>query len=596
MASNEIADRLFRFRAHLDELGLDGFIVPLTDEHQSEYVADYAKRLAWLTGFTGSAGHAIILKEKAAVFSDGRYTLQLDAQVDGAVFEKLHSIKEPPLTWLATNVGEGDKIGYDPFLHTIENLQQTESALQGKKAHVKPVTPNPIDAVWNDQPGEPNRAVVAHGLEYAGKSSEDKRSELAEGLKKKVADAAVITALDSIAWLFNIRSGDVLHTPVSLAFALLNSDGSAVLFLDESKSSSDLKAHLGNRVELRSKEVFLSGLEALGENGRSVLVDPASASAAIFQSLEDAGANIIKDADPCALPKAKKNDVEISGTKRAHVRDGATVTKILRWIDERAAEGGLSELDVVAKLREFRGQNDKFQDLSFDTIAGAGPNGAVIHYRVNEETNRKLEKDSVFLMDSGAQYLDGTTDITRTMAIGSAPIEARDRFTRVLKGHIALATAVFPEGTTGPQLDSFARRPLWEAGLDYDHGTGHGVGSYLAVHEGPGRIASVPNSIALEPGMIYSNEPGYYKPGAYGIRIENLVVVIKLVMESEQPMLGFETITMAPIDRNMILPELLNEDERGWLNTYHAQVRESLSPTLKGEDLAWLKAATEPIG
>jgi len=416
---------------------------------------------------------------------------------------------------------------------------------------------------------------------------------LGKAIADQGAEAAVITQLDSIAWLFNIRSGDVSHTPVSLAFATLESDGQATLYIDPSKVTGELKDHLGNEVAVEAKSAFISNLTSL--RGKSVLADPATASFAVFEALEGAGAIPIKAMDPCALPKAAKNDVEIAGSRAAHIRDGAAVTRFLRWLSIEGPKGGVTELSAAAKLWDFRAEDASLKDSSFDTISAAGPHGAMCHYRVTEESNLPIENNSVFLIDSGGQYPDGTTDITRTVEIGTAPQEAKERFTLVLKGHIALATAVFPEGTTGPALDSFARRPLWEAGLDYDHGTGHGVGSFLAVHEGPGRISKAPNTVKLQPGMIFSNEPGYYKDGEYGIRIENLVVVEPRDTAGDRNMMGFDELTFAPIDRNMIVADMLDAKERNWLNAYHARVRELLSPLLTGDDLTWMIAQTAEI-
>ncbi|MEE8370610.1 MAG: aminopeptidase P family protein [Sphingomonadales bacterium] len=589
----DIEGRLRDLRKELKRQGLDGFVVPLTDEHQSEYVADCAQRLAWLSGFTGSFGSATVLMAKAAVFSDGRYTLQIAAQVDGTLFERCHFKTTPPLDWLVGNVSDGMRIGYDPFLHTVGWVAETTEALAFRGAELIAVEANPIDAIWDDRPGEPNRPVVGHGSEFVGESSLEKRARIAAGVGKKGADAVVLTALDSIAWLMNIRSGDVLHTPVSLAYTVLEADGSASLFLDPKKVTGELKSHLGNQVAVRDKSDFIDHLAGLG--GKTIIADPATASAAVFEALRKAGARVMRSADPCALPKAVKNETEIEGAKTAHRRDGVAVAKFLHWLSDQEPTGGVTEMSAANKLLSFRKAGDFYQDTSFSTISGAGPNGAIVHYRVSEETNRKFENNMVFLIDSGGQYLDGTTDITRTLAIGDVGAEARDRFSRVLKGHIALATAIFPKGTTGSQLDVLARKPLWDLGLDYDHGTGHGVGSYLAVHEGPGRIAPWPNTVALQPGMIFSNEPGYYKTGGYGIRIENLVVVKEVESPGEREMLGFEELTLAPIDRNMLDVSVLSDGELSWLNTYHQRVRSEIGPLLEGADRAWLETATEAI-
>lgn len=595
MPIKTIAGRLEALRAELRDRGLDGLVVPITDEHASEYVADYAQRLAWISNFKGSAGTGVILQEKAAIFVDGRYTIQVRQQVDKALFEYCHLMENPPLEWLKGQVKKGDKIGYDPFLHTTGWVENGKTLLSSRGAELVPVDGNPIDAVWDDQPGEPNTKVVIQEVKYAGKTHAEKRTEIARALKEKDAEAAVITQLDSIAWLFNIRSRDVSHTPVSLAFSIIEDNGRATLYIDKSKVNGALKSHLGNEVGIAEKSDFLDGVRALGKAGKRVLADPATASSAVFDALSESGAKIVKAMDPIAIPKATKNEAELNGTRAAHIRDGAAVSKFLHWLSIEGPKGGLDEMAAEKKIREFRNVNGDLLDLSFDTISAAGPNGAICHYKLTPETNRPIEVNSVFLIDSGGQYVDGTTDITRTVAIGDPGEEAKDRFTRVLKGHIALATAKFPKGTTGTELDSFARRPLWDAGLDYDHGTGHGVGVHLAVHEGPGRISKALNPVALKPGMIYSNEPGYYKAGEYGIRIENLVIVKKEDLGPEQEMMGFETITFAPIDKNMIKPGLLTADEKNWFNGYHAEVWEKLSPLIEGEAKDWLKEATSPL-
>jgi Xaa-Pro aminopeptidase len=593
MKENKIKSRLAALRKVLQASDLDGFVIPLTDEHQSEYVAEGAQRLAWISGFTGSFAIAVVLIDKAAVFTDGRYTLQIEAQVDGELFERCHFQKRPPKDWLNENASEGMRIGYDPFLHTIGWVKEISEVLAFNGAELVAVADNPIDEVWLDRPPEPNWPVILHGLEFTGEASADKRRRLAQALRDQAADALVLTSLDSIAWLFNIRSRDVMHTPVSLAYAVLGSDGHSQLFLDESKVTDELRQGLGNQVTIHPKNGFI---DHLGDfEGRSVVADPATASAAVFDALEEAGAQVRQADDPCSLPKAIKNETELEGARRAHVRDGVAVSRFLKWLSEEAPNGKLTEISAAERLLSFRQLGDHYRDTSFSTISGAGPNGAIIHYRASEETNRRLEPGMVYLVDSGAQYLDGTTDITRTLAIGKVGDEPKDRFTRVLKGHIALGTAIFPEGTTGSQLDALARQPLWQAGLDYDHGTGHGVGSYLAVHEGPGRIAPWPNTVALKPGMIFSNEPGYYKAGDYGIRIENLVYVHQVDRPGERTMLGFKELTLAPIDRNLLDLSLLEDRELEWLNSYHARVREEIAPLLDGADRDWLEAQTEAI-
>ncbi len=587
--------RLSALRKELTSRGLDGFIVPLTDEHMSEYVGEYAQRLPWLTNFTGSAGNAVILMDKAAVFVDGRYTIQVAAEVDTALFEHHHFQDYPLLDWIKDEAPEKAKIGYDPELTTITWEESAKEKLETKGLNLVPVLTNPIDTVWAEQAEPPHEPAVPHPDEYTGKSSQEKRSDLAAELKKKGANAVAVTMLDSVAWLFNIRGADVACTPVARAFAILNADNTATLYIDDEKVTDALKGHLGPRVSLASHDAFYGGLEALGKAGKTVLVDRATNNARVFKTLTDASAKLIEGDDPCILPKAIKNTAEQEGTRAAHIRDGAAVSEFLCWIAQEAPSGKISELTAVAKLWACRQKQAHIRDRSFDTISGSGPNGAIVHYRVTEKTNKNLTPGELYLVDSGGQYLDGTTDITRTVAIGTPTDEMKDRFTRVLKGHIAIATARFPKGTPGQALDAMARRPLWDAGLDYDHGTGHGVGSYLGVHEGPQRISKIAGTaVPLKEGMILSNEPGYYKQGAYGIRIENLVLVTKRP-GGERDMLAFENLTWAPIDRHLVKTALLNEPELAWLNDYHATVYEKISPLVNEATQAWLKEATAPI-
>ena len=593
------ADRLKALREQLKAEKLDGFVVPLTDEHMSEYVGSYAQRLAWLTGFEGSAGSAVVLPEEAAIFVDGRYTLQVRQQVSATEWS-YQSVPETSTTqWLEQHAPEGARIGYDPWLHTSDWVNKAKEALASRGAELVPVDRNPIDEIWKDRPEASKAHLVVQSEEHAGKSAAEKRTEIGDWLAKHHADAAVLSALDSIAWAFNIRGADVTRTPVALAYALVHADGTADLFVAGEKIGPELRQHLGNGVRLHERAAFESALSEL--NGKTVVVDPERAVAAIFEALDKAGAKILPLRDPTILPKAIKNSAEIAGQKAAQARDGAAITKFLRWIDEEAPKGEVDELKASDHLEALRRENPELRDLSFDSISGAGPNGAIVHYRSSEKTNRKLEKGTLYLIDSGGQYVDGTTDITRTVPIGEPTDEMRDRFTRVLKGHIAIATAVFPKGTRGSQLDSFARRPLWEAGLDYAHGTGHGVGSFLSVHEGPQRISPVGSSQSggdepLQAGMILSNEPGYYKTGEYGIRIENLVLVVEREIEgAEKDMLGFETLTFAPIDRRLVDVEMLEPEELIWLNCYHAHVTAKIGPTLSGADLEWLRHACAPI-
>ena len=591
--------RLAALREQLRDDRLDGFVVPLTDEHMSEYVGSYAQRLAWLTGFQGSAGSAVVLPAEAAIFVDGRYTLQVRAQVDGAHWS-YQSVPETSIAdWLKVNAPDGGRIGYDPWLHTREWVVKAREALADKGAELVAVGRNPIDAVWADRP-EPSRArLIVHPDALAGRNSAAKRQEMADWLKAQKADAAVLAPLDSIAWTFNVRGQDVDHTPVALSFALVRADGTADLFVASEKIGDDVRQHLGNGVRVHERHEFEGALRDL--SGMTVAVDPERSVAAIFDALDAAGAKVIARRDPSILPKAIKNEVEIAGHRAAQARDGAALSRFLHWLSVEAPKGGVDELAAAARLQAFRQQGGDLRDLSFDTISGAGPNGAIVHYRVSEATNRPIEMESIYLVDSGGQYPDGTTDVTRTVAIGTPSGEMKDRFTRVLKGHIALARARFPEGTRGSQLDSFARQFLWSAGLDYAHGTGHGVGSFLSVHEGPQRISPVGSAQAggdepLKAGMILSNEPGYYKTGEYGIRVENLVLVVPVEVEgAEKKLLGFETLTFAPIDRTLIETAMLSPDERQWVDDYHADVLRIVGPQLDGEAKAWLEAACAPL-
>jgi Xaa-Pro aminopeptidase len=593
------ADRLAALREQLKSEHLDGFVVPLTDEHMSEYVGSYAQRLAWLTGFQGSAGSAVVLPQEAAIFVDGRYTLQVRQQVSADEWS-YQSVPETSVAeWLKDHAPEGGRIGYDPWLHTREWVKRAKEALASRGAELVPVERNLIDKIWADRPEMSKARLAVQPDEYAGKSSAEKRTDIADWLGKQHADATVISALDSIAWTFNVRGEDVHRTPVALAYAIVNSDGTADLFVASEKIGPDVRQHLGNGVRLHERYEFENALSQLG--GKTIAVDPERAVSAIFDALDKAGAKAVALRDPTILPKAIKNEVEIAGQRASQVRDGAAIARFLHWIDEEAPSGEVDELTASDKLESFRREAPELRDLSFDSISGSGPNGAIVHYKSSEKTNRKLQRGELYLIDSGGQYVDGTTDITRTVAIGEPTDEMRDRFTRVLKGHIAVASAVFPKGTRGTQLDSFARRPLWEAGLDYAHGTGHGVGSYLAVHEGPQRISPATSAQAggdepLQAGMLISNEPGYYKSGEYGIRIENLVLVVeKHIAGAEKEMLGFETVTFAPIERRLVVKDMLSAAELDWLNDYHRQVLEKIGPKLSGADREWLEQACAPI-
>lgn len=605
MLMNTHEARLDALRKELKKRGLDGFVVPISDEHMSEYVGAYAQRLAWLTGFGGSAGSAVVLAEKAAVFVDGRYTLQVREQVDGRLFEYQSVPATSIAAWLAENAPEGAKIGFDPWLHGKPWVDGVNKALRDKGASLEPVEGNPIDAIWADQPKPSVAPALVHPHEYTGKASEAKRSEVAEWLNAKGLDAAVISALDSVAWLLNLRGSDVERTPVALSFVLARADGTAELFIAEDKVTPELRAHLGNAVTISPREVFVPQLQALA--GKRVAVDPERSVQAVFAALEGAGAKVVELTDPTVLPKAVKNPVEQAGHRAAQARDGAAIVKFLHWLSIAAPKGGEDELSAAARLQAFREESPLLRDTSFDTISAAGPHAASPHYKVDEASNIPIAPGSIYLVDSGGQYLDGTTDITRTVWIGTADglgqpsAEHKDRFTRVLKGHIMLAQAVFPKGTVGSQLDTLARHALWQAGVDYAHGTGHGVGSFLSVHEGPQRIAKAAGGQAgtgqeLLAGMILSNEPGYYKAGEYGIRIENLVLVEpRQIAGMEGEYFGFETLTFAPIDRTLVDTALLTRDELRWWDEYHAAVEALLAPQLEGEVLAWLKAACAPL-
>jgi Xaa-Pro aminopeptidase len=583
-------------RAAMAAQGLDGFVIPHEDEHQNEYLPAANDRLAWATGFTGSAGAAVVFRDKAAIFVDGRYALQVRDQVDTDLFEVRDLVEGGVPAYLQSEAKSGWTIGYDPKLHSPEALERLRSAAAKAGAALRAVEPNPLDAAWGAaRPAQPQAPVHTHPSEFSGEDSTAKRERVGRSLAEQGADAALITAPASNAWLFNIRGGDVIRSPLPLSQALLNADGSARLFLDPVKVTPELPAWLGNGVTLEAPDRLAGALGDL--SGRRVLVDPGTSSAWYFEALEKAGAQVVRGPDPTALPRASKNAVEIEGARQAHVRDGTALAKFLRWVSTEAAQTLPSELEVVAKLEGLREATGALKDLSFDTIAGAASNGAIVHYRPTKRLAKRLERGSLLLVDSGAQYMDGTTDVTRTVAIGTPSQEMRERFTLVLKGHLALARVRFPAGTTGSALDALARVPLWAAGLDFDHGTGHGVGSYLGVHEGPQRISKLPNNVALRPGMIVSNEPGYYKEGAYGIRIENLQVVTppEPIAGGERPMLGFETLTLAPIDRALVAKGMLTAEELAQLDAYHARVLSVIGPKVDAETRAWLEEVCAPL-
>ena len=579
--------RLETLRDAIEKANIEGFIVPMNDEFQGEYIPDSAKRLEWLTRFDGSNGLAVVLHDKAAFFTDGRYTLQAESQISDA-YERYNQSDVTPSEWSSQHLAEGKKLGFDSWLHTKNSIEHYRK----RGITLVPCSPNLIDQIWEDQPAPPCSEVKIHEIIYAGETSEAKRKKLAEYLSERNIDSIVITAPDSICWLLNIRGDDVPHTPFSLCFAVVNQDKTVELFIDRNKLSPDVIAHLGGDVCVYDISHIVGYFSKIEQN-KTFQLDPSHASFWFFDALKN---NTIKEAqDPCQLWKACKNNVEINGTKTAHIRDGAAVTRFLHWLDTRLDKELITERSATIKLEGFRAENDLFQDLSFDTISGFAGHGAIVHYRVTEESSKTLTLDGIYLVDSGGQYLDGTTDITRTLALGTPTDEQKNSFTRVLKGHIALARAVFPEGTTGSQLDTLARYHLWQAGLDYDHGTGHGVGSYLSVHEGPQRISKHPNPTALQPGMIISNEPGYYKEGEYGIRIESLVLVVEKpeLSQEKKRFFGFETLTKAPLDTSLIADELLTESEKEWIMSYHKDVRESLESLLEKDVYAWLKKAVE---
>jgi len=593
------AVRIEALRVELSNQDLDGFLVPLSDEYQSEFPPKRAQRLAWLTNFTGSAGIAVILKDTAALFVDGRYTLQVREQADPGIYEFCNISNDRPGSWIAKNAPVGSRIGYDPWLHTQSAVAQLVEKCRAAQIHLVQVESNPLDQIWAGQPPAPLAPVYPHPVDIAGRSAAEKIAEAAAAIQRHGAKAAVLTAPDSIAWLLNIRGGDLPNTPVPLGFAILSASSTVDLFMDGRKVTSAAQTEFGESISLRQPDEFGMALATLGAVGTPVLVAPSTAPIWVVNQLEAAGAEIVAKEDPCVLPKACKNTVELQGVRNAHIRDGAALCSFLAWLSEAGPTGDVDELSAVHKLYGFRAGGENFKGLSFDTISGAGANGAIVHYRVTPATNQRLEPGSLFLVDSGAQYLDGTTDVTRTVAIGSPTDEMRDRFTRVLKGHAGIATARFPMGTSGGQLDSLARQPLWDVGLDFDHGTGHGVGAYLGVHEGPHRIAKRSADVPFQAGMIVSNEPGYYKEGAYGIRIENLEVVRAAPLNEEdddsRQMLEFEALTLAPVDLALIDASIMTAEEIDWLNGYHARVRSTISPLVDDKSAAWLERATQPL-
>ncbi len=588
------AERVAKLRVELAKRKLDGIVVTRADHHQNEYVPPCEERIAWLSGFTGSAAAIIVLADRAALFTDGRYTLQAKEQVDGSVFALEHLVTRPPSEWIADNLPTGAALAYDPWRSTLDGVERLQKACARAGGKAVPLDENLIDLIWSGRPAEPLAKVVLHDLKFAGESAEAKIARVQSELAKAKLDALVLSDPSSVAWTFNIRGGDVAHTPLPISWSIVPREGSPSLFIDARKLSNEVRAALSKLADVREPRDFEVELHEAASGGRAIRLDQGTAPRKLADIIEKAGGSVSKGVDPVMRMKAVKSAAEIAGAKAAHLRDAAALAKFLCWLDREGA--GKSEIEAVIALEELRCKTGRLKDISFPTISGSGPNGAIVHYRVTEKTNRKLGRGELFLIDSGAQYEDGTTDVTRTVAIGTPSEEMRERFTLVLKGHIAIARAVFPDGTNGAQLDSFARAPLWAAGLDYDHGTGHGVGSYLSVHEGPARISKL-GAAALEPGMILSNEPGYYKTGAYGIRIENLILVTPhhAPKDAEKKLLGFETLTLAPLDRRLIVPAMLSAAELNWLNDYHRRVRESLASHLDRETGTWLEAVTAPF-
>jgi Xaa-Pro aminopeptidase len=587
--------RLSAFREELKRRKLTGFVVPRADQQQNEYVPPSDERLAWLTGFTGSAGLAVVLASEAALFVDGRYTLQAAKQVDGKAWAVESLVDPPPESWLSQHLKSGDRLGFDPWLHTSAAAERLAAACARAGAELVPVDTNPVDAIWAERPAPPLAQVCLHALRLAGEAEADKLARIQIEIDKLGTDALVLSDSHAVAWTFNIRGADVAHTPLPLSYALVPRDGRPTIFIDHRKLSNATRDHLEQSADVREPDALTDELTALAQRGARIALDSATAADALSRLITDAGGKVVRGSDPVSLLKAVKNGTEIEGTRVAHRRDAVALARFLAFIDREAPTGRLTEIDAVEALETFRRDTGALKDVSFPTISGTGPNGAIVHYRVTRKSNRRIQVGDLLLIDSGAQYEDGTTDVTRTMAVGEPTAEMRDRFTRVLRGHIAIARAVFPDGTTGAQLDSFARQFLWQAGLDFEHGTGHGVGSFLSVHEGPARISKL-GTTPLKRGMILSNEPGYYKTDGYGIRIENLELVVEADIEgAEKPMNSFETLTLAPIDRRLIDVSLLSPVEIDWLNAYHATVAREVGGQLDKATKAWLDQATAPI-
>src|SRR3954447_298135 len=588
--------RLSAFREELLRAGLTGFVIPRADQQQNEYVSPSEERLAWLTGFTGSAGMAVVLVDEAAVFVDGRYTLQAAKQGDGKLWQVEPLADPPPESWLEKHLGAGGRLGFDPWLHTSAAAERLSAACAKAGAELVAVDSNPVDAVWTERPAPPLGPVAVYGLRFSGEREAEKLGRIRGELAKSGTEALVLSDSHAVAWSFNIRGADVSHTPLPLSYALVPRDGRPTVFIDHRKLSNSARDHLEQNADVREPDELAPQLTALAQRGASIALDNATSAEALKRLIAAAGGKPMPGSDPVALLKAVKNKVEIAGTRAAHRRDAVALARFLSWIDREAPSGALTEIDAVEALETFRRDTGALKDVSFPTIPGTGPNGAIVHYRVTRKTNRRIVPGDLLLIDSGAQYEDGTTDVTRTVAIGAPSEEMRDRFTRVLRGHIAIARAVFPDGTTGAQIDTLARQFLWQAGLDFEHGTGHGVGHYLSVHEGPARISKL-GTTPLKRGMILSNEPGYYKPEAFGIRVENLELVVAAdIAGAEKPMNGFETLTLAPIDRRLIDLKMIIGSELGWLNAYHARVRREVRSHLDEATKLWLEAATEPLG
>jgi len=594
-AGNALTARLKALREELARRKLSGFVVPRADQQQNEYVSPSEERLAWLTGFSGSAGLAVVLTNEAALFVDGRYTLQAGKQVDPKAWTVEPLMEPPPESWLATHLKTGDRLGFDPWLHTSAATERMAAACAKAGADLAAVESNPVDAIWTERPGPPLAPVAIHGLQFSGESETQKLGRIRGEIDKLGVDALVLSDSHAVAWTFNIRGADVAHTPLPLSYALVPRDGRPTIFIDHRKLSNATRDHLERSADVREPSALTNELTALAKDAASIALDSATAAEALSRLINAAGGKAVRGSDPVALLRAVKNPTEIAGMRTAHQRDAVALARFFAFLDREAQNGVLTEIDTVQALETFRRDSGVLKDVSFPTIAGSGPNGAIVHYRVTRKSNRRIVPGELLLIDSGAQYQDGTTDVTRTIAVGEPTAEMRDRFTRVLRGHIAIARAVFPDGTTGAQLDTLARQFLWQAGIDFEHGTGHGVGSYLSVHEGPARISKL-GSTPLKRGMILSNEPGYYKTDAFGIRIENLELVTATeIAGAEKPMNAFETLTLAPIDRRLIDVKMLSDAEREWLNAYHARVRDEVRPALDDTDKLWLDIATAPL-